>query len=128
MTGGREESERSVAACIVSLLAGVWMLAAGAMYGGWHMGSYGGMGWMWGHGMMGGLAAVPSWWPWLGVAAGVAVVLAAVMACVRPRQSQPWGIVILVASVANLFAGMGGFLASALGILGGALAVARRPE
>jgi hypothetical protein len=87
----------------------------------------GGMSWMWGHGMMGrfGSFASPSpWWPWLGLIAGIVVLVGATMLYARPKQAQGWGIVILVASALNLFLGMGGILASLLGIIGGALALA----
>ncbi|MGD9676517.1 MAG: hypothetical protein AB7V19_07530 [Candidatus Bipolaricaulia bacterium] len=128
MTGEERDTETPIAAVILSVLGGVWMVATGTMYGGWHMGSYGSMSWMWGHGMMGGVAATPSWWPWLGVVAGGVVLLGAIMAYVQRSRIKPWGIVILVASAVNLFFGMGGLLASALGITGGALVLTWGPE
>lgn len=103
-------AERPVAAFVLSLLAGLWMLLAGGMMGG---GS-----WMWSHGMVG-------WWPWFGVVAGIIVLVGAAMLYAQPRQAPAWGIAILVVSALNLFLGMGGLLASLLGLIGGALALTR---
>ncbi len=119
-------AERPVTAFVLSLLAGLWMLlAGGAMMGSAGWGSMGpgmmgggGMGWMWGHGVIG-------WWPWLGLLAGIIVLIGAAMLYAKPAQSQGWGIVILVASALNLFLGMGGLLASLLGIVAGALALTK---
>lgn len=121
---GRLGAERPTAAFVLSLLAGLWMLLAEAMmsgYGpGWHPGPgmMGGGGWMWGHGVVG-------WWPWFGILAGIVVLVSAAMLYAQPRLSHAWGTLILVASALNLFLGMGGILASLLGIIGGALALAR---
>lgn len=125
-------SERPIAAFVLALLAGLWMVAVGSMsmmarsgFIGW---GAGGMGWMWGHGMMGGFggfASGSSWWPWLGIIAGIIVLIGAAMIYAKPAQSQGWGIAILTASALNLFLGMGGLLASLLGIVGGALAIVR---
>jgi len=105
------------------------MLLAGAMMSGYGLawrsgwgdmgGMMGGGGWMWGHGMV-------SWWPWFGLLAGIVVLVGAAMLYAKPRQAHAWGIVILVASALNLFLGMGGILASLLGIIGGALALGHR--
>ncbi|MFQ6090895.1 MAG: hypothetical protein ACE5LD_05600 [Candidatus Bipolaricaulia bacterium] len=117
-------TERPVAAFVLSLLAGLWMLFAGGMVfgSGWGLGAMGGMmgrgGWMWGHGMVGSL-----WWPWFGVVAGIIVLIGAAMLYAQPKQGPAWGTVILIASALNLFLGMGGVLASLLGIIGGALAL-----
>ncbi|MGQ9601149.1 MAG: hypothetical protein ACUVQU_00225 [Candidatus Bipolaricaulia bacterium] len=126
--------ERPIAAFVLALLAGLWMVAVGSMsmmtrsgFIGWGWGA-GGMGWMWGHGMMGGFggfASPPLWWPWLGLIAGIIVLIGTAMIYAKPAQSQGWGIAILVASALNLFLGMGGLLASLLGLVGGALALIR---
>ncbi len=112
-----------VGAFVLSLLAGIWMVGAGiAMYG-W----VGPTSWMWGHGMMGGYLG----WhrlPWLGLVLGIVVLVGAVILYVRPTRSQGWGIAILVTSAVNLLFGMGGLLASLLGIVGGAWALAWRPR
>ncbi|MFQ6090871.1 MAG: hypothetical protein ACE5LD_05470 [Candidatus Bipolaricaulia bacterium] len=124
-----QNTGRPAAAFVLSLLAGLWMLAAGGMMSGFSSGP-GAMGWMWGHGMMGGFGGFASgsfWWPWLGIIAGIVVLVGAAMLYARPEQSQGWGIVILIASALNLFVGMSGFLASLLGLIGGALAIAAKP-
>ncbi|NOX44991.1 MAG: hypothetical protein GXO72_04595 [Caldiserica bacterium] len=118
-----ERRERPVGAFVLSLLAGIWMAGAGiAMYG-W----VGPVSWMWGHGMMGGYAGWPRL-PWLGLVFGVVVLVGAAMLYSRPEKSQGWGIAILVVSAVNLLFGMGGVLASLLGIVGGAWAVAWSPS
>lgn len=81
---------------------------------------------MWHHGMMRDMAPL-FWWPWFGIVAGLIVLLGAAMLYSKPRQRHGWGMVILVLSALNLFLGMGGFLASVLGIIGGALALAWQP-
>ncbi|HKQ88622.1 MAG TPA: hypothetical protein VJS43_17825 [Candidatus Acidoferrales bacterium] len=127
--GQTQVKENGAAAFILSLLAGLWMLSAGAMmgrfgYGGMMAGHYGYFphmgGWMWGSGMH----AFGMSRPWLGVAAGIVVLVGAVMLYLRPEQRRAWGFVILLISALDIFAGMGGILAGALGVIGGALAIA----
>ena len=137
-----QTTERATAAFVLSLLAGLWMLSAGGMMGGFGMGGmmrgYGGQGgqygsygmthfrgmsgWMWGSGMH----AFGMSWPWFGVLAGIVVLIGAVMLYVKPQQRRSWGIVILVISAIDFFVGMGGLLAGALGVIGGALALAAK--
>lgn len=118
-----QAEQKPVTAFVLALLAGLWMVTVGGMMAGFGWRS-GGMGWMWGHGMMGGSFASPSpWWPWFGLIAGIVVLVGAAMLYARPAQSRGWGLAILVASALNLFLGMGGLLASLLGIIGGALAI-----
>jgi len=128
--------ERPTAAFVLSLLAGLWMLAMGGWMmswspaggnGTWGWGGMGGMmgsgaGWMWGHGILG------VWWPWFGLIAGIVVLVGAAMLYAKPETASAWGVVIVVVSALNLFLGMGGFLASVLGILGGALAMSGKPQ
>jgi len=83
-------------------------------------------GWMWHHGMMRDVATT-FWWPWFGIVAGLIVLIGAAMLYSKPRQRHGWGMVILVLSALNLLLGMGGFLASVLGIIGVALALAWQP-
>ena len=114
-----------IAAFVLSLLAGLWMLAAGAMMGGFGMGGmmarWPGMGgWMWGPGNV---RSFPLWSPWFGVAAGVIVLIGAVMLYVRSEQRRSWGVVVLVASALDIFLGMMGLLAGTLGVIGGVLAL-----
>lgn len=125
--------QKPTAAFILSLLAGLWMLGAGGMmYGMGGMMSGRGPGFLdetsgiWGYclgyGMM--RTAGPGlWFPWFGPLAGVVVLIGAVTLYTKPEQSRTWGLVIIVIAAINLFVGMGGFLAAALGILGGALAM-----
>jgi hypothetical protein len=68
------------------------------------------------------------WWPWFGVIAGVVVLIGVVMLYSKPGQSRSWGLIIVILAALNMFLDMGGFLASVLGIIGGALALAWRPE
>ena len=118
-----QTTEKATAAFVLSLLAGLWMLSAGGMMGGFgmggmmqgyggqggHYGSYGmshfqGMsGWMWGSGMH----AFGMSWPWLGVAAGIVVLIGAVMLYVRPQQRRSWGLVILADFSSRFFCGNG---------------------
>jgi hypothetical protein len=113
------------AAFVLSLLAGLWMLAAGAMMGGF---GWGGMmggwqamhGWMWGRGSVRGF---PFWLPWFGVAAGIIVLIGAVMLYVRSEQRRTWGAVILIVSALDIVLGMMGLLAGTMGVIGGVLAL-----
>lgn len=114
--------EKPTAAFVLSLLAGLWMLATGAMMSGYNWGEMGG--WMWGHGMMRGFAPV-LWWPWFSIIAGLVVIVGAAMLYSKPEQRQGWGIIILIALALNFFLGMGGLLAGVLGVIGGALALSK---
>lgn len=127
-----ETREKLTAPFVLSLLAGLWMLSAGSMMGGFGWGMMGGQygmahwqgmhSWMWGQGMH----AFGMSWPWLGVVAGILVLIGAVMLYVRPEQRRSWGLVILVVSAIDVFVGMGGLLAGALGVIGGVLALAAK--
>jgi hypothetical protein len=131
MPEAQSQVERKpIAAFVLALIAGLWMLAGrGMMVGvGWNlfMRSH----WPWRHHMMRGAGdLLPAFWlwPWLGIIAGIIVLLGAVMIYSKPAKAQGWGMAILIASAINLIAGMGGFLAGVLGIIGGALAIAWRP-
>ncbi len=135
-------ADRPVAAFVLSLIAGLWMLAMGSMMGwgymgyGWggHMAGNGGAAnpsayaWMWQHhrmmhGYWGGGA-----WSWIGVVAAVLVLIGAFAMYSRPAVARSWGVVILVASAVDLLAGAGGFLAGVLGIIGGVLAITWTPQ
>ena len=121
-----QRTEQPTAAFVLSLLAGLWMLGAGGMMGGfgwrgmtggWHGGMMGG--WMWGRG----IPTYGVWWPWFGIFAGIVVLVGAVMLYVRPEQRRSWGVVILVASALNIFLGMMDLLAGTMGVIGGVLAL-----
>jgi hypothetical protein len=119
-----QKTEQPTSAFVLSLLAGLWMLGAGGMMGGFGwggmMGGWHGMGgWWWGRGIRTfGVA-----WPWFGIFAGIVVLVGAVMLYVRPEQRRSWGIVILVASALNIFFGMMSLLAGTMGVIGGVLAL-----
>jgi hypothetical protein len=118
-----QRSEQPTVAFVLSLLAGLWMLAAGGMMGGfgWEgmMGGHGMAGWMWARDMW----SFGVWSPWFGIFATIIVLVGAVMLYARPEQRRSWGLVVLVASALNFFMGMGGLLASTLGVIGGILAL-----
>jgi hypothetical protein len=126
--GQVQRTEQPTAAFVLSLLAGLWMLAAGGMMGGFGwggmMGGWPGMGgWIGGRGGTGGFGV---WWPWFGVFTGIVVLVSAVVLYVKPEQRRTWGVVIVVASALNLFLGMMGFLAGTLGVIGGVLALSTK--
>lgn len=131
MSQVQSQTERKpTAAFILSLIAGLWMLATrGMMAGlGWQVAMR--SRWMCPYRMMRGVGdIIPTFWlwPWLGIVAGIVVLVGAVMLYSKPTRAQGWGMVILIASAINLIAGMGGFLAGVLGIIGGAMAIAWRP-
>lgn len=113
--------ERPIAEFVLSLLAGVMLLArsgmmSGGMHGAWH-GPMGG--WMEGWGPR----AFAFGWPWFGTIAGFVLIVAAVALFVRPETRRSWGVVILVMSGLQLLLGMGGFVAGVLGLVAGVLAV-----
>lgn len=118
-------ARKPTVAFVLSLLAGVWMLAtAGMSYGfAWHhMAGWMPGRWMWCDGAMGNLP--PSfWWLWFGILSGILVLVGASVLYTKPEQSRGWGVVILAVSAVNLLVGVGGFLASVLGIVGGAMAL-----
>lgn len=119
-------TQKNLVAFILSLLGGLWMLGSGRMmYGGFgrmHMnGGWGAGHMMWGRGMMGQFGL---WWPWFGVLAGTIVIVSAIIFYFAPQYRRSLGTTILVTSILNFFLGMGGLLASALGIVGGIVALA----
>jgi hypothetical protein len=116
-----QTTEQPTVAFVLSLLAGLWMLGAGGMMGGF---GWGGMmgGWMWGRG----LGRFGVLWPWFSVFAGIVVLIGAVVLYVKPQQRRGWAVVVLVASALYFFVGMGGLLAGALGVIGGVLALSTK--
>ncbi len=133
-------AERPVVAFVISLIAGIVVLSAGAMmafagspyywgyYGPMMGGYYGGM--MGGYyGMMGGFGLAGAWFYVLtviGVVAGIMILVGAIMVYNRPARGSSWGALILVSSIVS-FLGMGGFfLGAVLGVVGGVLAMTFR--
>lgn len=130
MAADGTQMTRPTAAFVLSLLAGLWMLASGTMRYCWEgmmEGWRGPGGMMWSHGMMWRLGPT-FWWPWFGIVAGMLVLTGAVMLYNRPERSRTWGLVILIVSGLNLVFGMGGFFAGVLGVIGGALALSSQQQ
>ncbi|MDQ1280232.1 MAG: hypothetical protein QG670_1495 [Thermoproteota archaeon] len=126
------ENRRQTTVFILSLIGWVLMVVNGGMmfvlfmnglYGYGVMGGYQGMMGSFGvpFGFMSNLMLV-------GLAAGVIVIISAVILNTRPEEHWMWGIVILVFSVIS-FLGMGGFFVGAvLGITSGAFAISWKPS
>lgn len=116
------QPERPTAAFVLSLLAGLWLLArSGLMYGWWHLAWHDRMHRRmadWGPGEF-----LAIGWPWPGAIAGIVLLVGAVALYVRPAARRSWGIVILVTSGLQLLLGMGGLPAAVLGLVAGAIAV-----
>jgi hypothetical protein len=123
-----QRTEQPTVAFVLSLLAGLWMLAAGGMMGGFGwggmMGGWQGMhAWMWGRGGIRGLGLQ---WPWIGFFIGIIVLVGAIMLYVKPEHRRSWGVVVLVASALYMVIGMMGLIAGTLGVIGGVLALAAK--
>ncbi len=132
------ENARPDAAFVLSLVAGLLILAGSGLamgmsgrpyysYGGM-MGGYAGM--MNGYyGMMGGYAG--GWFFGLaaiGLVSGIVLIVGAIAMYINTRSTATWGAVILIFSIASLL-GMGGFfVGAALGVAGGALALTWKPK
>jgi hypothetical protein len=91
----------------------------------------GGYGYGYGYGgMMGGFGMMGGWGSplgFIGLIAGIVVIISAIMLNSRPVEHSTWGTLILVFSILSFF-GMGGFFIGAiLGVAGGALALSWRP-
>lgn len=119
---------KSLTAFLLSLLGGLGMLACGRkLYGGFgrRMSGWGGHHpyLMW-EGSMSGHFGL--WWPWVSVVAGGIVLVSAIALYFFPRHRRSLGVTILVASLVNLFFGMGGMIPSLLGIAGGVVALSPR--
>lgn len=136
-TEQKENQGKPMAALVISLLAGLWMLGSSAAGGmGWHGGMghgrmMGGMGrgsmgmWMWRHDYMNDFMAAGAW-SWIGLAVAILLCVAAIIVYVRPQGHIAWGVTIIVGSVIAAITGAG-FLPAVLGIVGGILAVTWRP-
>ena len=119
------QNERPIAAFVVSLIAGLWMLTMGGMMGWGYMSA---SHWMWQHHeMMHGYGGGGLWF-WLGTLAAIVVVIGAVALYSRPTTAPRWGVVIIAVSCLALLAGVGGLLGGLLGMIGGFLAMTWQPE
>lgn len=84
----------------------------------WGMGNM-----MFGHGMFGQFGL---WWPWFGGIAGTIIVISAALLYFVPQYRQTLSATIVILSILNLLLGMGGVVASALGIAGGVVGFASK--
>ncbi len=135
-TGTREE--KPVAAFVLSLIAGILILAGSAMittfyfgvrYFGGMMGGYYGM--MNGYKGMVNMLGFGGGWSYvpmaIGVISGIIILVGAIMIYNQPSKTLTWGVLIVVFSVVSFF-GMGGFfLGAILGVVGGILALTEKP-
>jgi hypothetical protein len=63
----------------------------------------------------------------VGIVSGIVILIGAIMVYNEPAKASKWGAMILASSIVSLL-GMGGlFFGAALGVLGGALAIAWKP-
>ncbi|MDG6929417.1 MAG: hypothetical protein JRM99_05460 [Nitrososphaerota archaeon] len=124
----RSANDLPTAPFVLSLIAGLLILAGSAMmttfpigtryYG--MMGGYYGMmqgfgGWLYGH-------------PAVGLISGTVILVGATMIYTRPGNVSTWGLLVLIFSMIS-FLWMGSFfLGAILGITGGVLALAWRPQ
>lgn len=137
-TTAMTKTEKPTAAFVLSLIAGLLILAGSGLtmgfsgqpsyYYGGMMGGYTGM--MNGYyGMMGGYGS--GWFFGLaaiGLISGVIVLVGAAMIYNNPGKVAGWGALILAFSIVSLF-GMGGFFIGAiLGVVGGILSLTWKPE
>lgn len=84
----------------------------------WGMGNM-----MFGHSM---IRHFGSWWPWFGGIAGTIIVISAALLYLVPQYRLTLSATIVILSILNLFLGMGGVVASALGIAGGVVGFASK--
>lgn len=128
--------DRNLLGFVLSVIAGLWMLAtAGMVTGSWMRGMMGGNGeygghygiyswggmyaWMYGTSVYG--AGV--WWPWFGFVAGLLVIAGGFLLYLRPAQQHVWGVAIIIVSALDFLFGMGGLVAAGLGVIAGTLAL-----
>lgn len=119
-------SEKPIKAFTLSLIAGILIISNSALLG-----------------------AAATWFPWtiptlpgssandttvlirlaaVGLIFGVLVLLGAIMLHIKPVNKKAWGITIVVFSIPSVVTGGGFIIGFILGIIGGALALSRKPE
>ena len=64
----------------------------------------------------------------VGLIFGALVLLGAIMLHIKPLSKKAWGIMILVFSIPSVVTGGGFIIGFILGIIGGALALSRKPD
>jgi hypothetical protein len=119
-------SEKPTKAFAFSLTAGILILSKAALLG-----------------------AAATWFPWIiptlpgsdnnstvpfasltavGLLCGALVLLGAIMLHIKPVNKKAWGIMIVVFSIPSVVTGGGFIIGFILGIVGGALALSRKPK
>jgi hypothetical protein len=63
----------------------------------------------------------------IGLICGVLVLFGAIMLRIRPARKKTWGVLILVFSIPSIVTGGGFIIGFILGIIGGAVALSRKP-
>ncbi|MDH5461131.1 MAG: hypothetical protein OEZ29_02665 [Candidatus Bathyarchaeota archaeon] len=127
--------KKPVAAFMLSLMAGIFIILGGSVWCLWLDGHWD-MGWM--EGMMHGWEEHTHSWGLegtisytmglLGIIFGVIVVILAIMLYLSPLQHQLWGALIIVFSVMSVLSCMGSMgIGLLLGIIGGVLAILWKP-
>lgn len=64
----------------------------------------------------------------IGLILGVLVLLGAIMLHFKPVKKRVWGIIIIIFSIPSVITGGGFIIGFILGIIGGALAISRKPN
>jgi len=128
--------QKPVAAFILSLISGVFIILGGSVWCLW-LDWHWDMGWMddfmhgWDDHMhsWGFEGTISYTMGVLGIIFGVVVIISAVMLYLNPSQRQLWGALIISFSVISVLSCMGGMgIGLILGIVGGVLAILWKPE
>jgi hypothetical protein len=123
----QREDDTPTTAFVLSLLAGLWILAMDGMMGGWNEDQL--------HSLMSGQGVFGSWmrtasmftptlWQLFSLLVGLLVLAGATLLYVRPCHRHIWGAIIVGASALDFLFGAGGILAGVLGVIGGTVAIA----
>jgi len=120
------QNEKPTKAFTLSLIAGILIMSNSALLG-----------------------AAATWFPWIiptlpgssandttvlirlaavGLIFGVLVLLGAIMLHIKPVDKKEWGIIIVVFSIPSVVTGGGFIIGFILGIIGGGLALSRKPK
>ena len=120
------QNEKPTEAFTLSLIAGILIISNSALVG-----------------------AAATWFPWIiptlpgssandttllirlaavGLIFGVLVLLGAIMLHIKPVDKKAWGIIIVVFSIPSVITGGGFIIGFILSIIGGALALSRKPK
>ena len=128
-------NQKPMAAFIISLLSGIFIILGSVVWSLWWSAHWD-MGWM--EGMMHGWEENMHAWNMEGIAytlgivgifLGLIVIVVAAMLYINPSQHEIWGALIIVFSVISIFTCMGGLgIGLILGIIGGILAILWKPR